>query len=89
MEAEHASSTGKALLYAGLFITLCLCLWAGWRDFSPWIPQAEIRETIQLTVRFSAQLAVQFVVPAAITAFFAKEAVARLRARHRIPRSRA
>lgn len=67
----------KPYLYAVLFIVLLACLWIGWHDFNPRIPQDEVREGVRLTIRWTIQLMVQYIIPAAIIIYFGKEAYAR------------
>ncbi|MCD9004959.1 hypothetical protein LDO31_01660 [Luteimonas sp. XNQY3] len=56
-----------------LLAALVICLWIGWRDFDLWITQDAIREAIRVTIRRSAQVAVQFVAPAALAALLTRE----------------
>ncbi len=69
----------KPVLYLILAIVLFACLWIGWRDFDPWIPQDEVRENIRLTIRWVIQVLIQYVIPGAIIIFFCKEALTKLR----------
>ncbi|NCT66005.1 MAG: hypothetical protein GXC76_00015 [Rhodanobacteraceae bacterium] len=73
------SRPGKRWLYAVLTCVLLACLWIGWRDFDPWVPQDEVRENIRSTVRWLIQLLVQYAIPGGILIFFGKEVLARLR----------
>ncbi|MEX0899757.1 MAG: hypothetical protein WD081_03600 [Gammaproteobacteria bacterium] len=70
------SHKSKTCLYTVLTIGLLACLWVGWRDFDPRIPQDEVRENIQSAVRWTLQLLIQYVIPAAIIVYFGKEAYA-------------
>ena len=80
---DSTSRRSKFWLYAFLTLVLLACLWAGWRDFDPWLSQDEIREDIRSTIRRVIQALVQFVVPAAILFYFGAEAAAGLRGRRR------
>ena len=66
-------------LYAILSLVLLACLWVGWRDFDPWVPQDDVRESIRSTIRRVIQVLLQFAIPGAIIIFFGKEIVAKLR----------
>lgn len=72
---------GKWWLYAGLILMLFGCLWIGWHDFDPAIPQAEVRESIRSTIRSVIQLFLQYVMPTVIIVFLASLASADYRAR--------
>jgi hypothetical protein len=80
---NRSSHRSKFWLYAFLSLVLLTCLWAGWRDFDPWLSQDEIREDIRSTIRFAIRFLVQFLVPAAILFYFGTEAAARLRGKRR------
>ena len=58
---------------AALVAALMLCLWIGWHDFDPDIARDDVREAIRLTIRRSAQIAVQFVAPGVLLALLARE----------------
>ena len=79
MTSNSTSHRSKLWLYILLAVVLLACLWVGWRDFDPRIPQSEVRENIRSTIREVIQLLVQFVIPGAILIFFGKEALAKLR----------
>lgn len=81
MKSKDASHRSKLWLYAILALVLVVCLWVGWRDFDPRIPQNEVRENIQLTIRWGIQVLVQYVIPGAIVIFFAREALAKFRSK--------
>jgi hypothetical protein len=66
-------------LYVLLGLALVGCLWIGWRDYDPRIPQEVVRESIRSTIRRVVQISVQYVIPGAIVVFFGQEAIARLR----------
>jgi len=80
---NSTSHRSKFWLYTFLTLVLVTCLWAGWRDFDPWLSQDEIREDIRSTIRLAIQVLVQFLVPAAILFYFGAEAAARLRGKRR------
>jgi hypothetical protein len=69
----------KLPLYVILGLALVACLWIGWRDHNPWIPQDVVRANIRSTIRRVMQISVQFVIPGAIVAFFVGEAFGKLR----------
>ena len=70
-------------LYAILALVLVACLWVGWSDFNPWIPQDEIRENIRFTTRWVIQILIQYIIPGAIVMFFGKKAFEKMRGSHR------
>ncbi len=70
---------GRWPLFVLLGVVLVACLWIGWRDYDPRIPQEVVREGIRTTIRRIVQILVQFVIPGAIVAYFGQEAIARLR----------
>ena len=72
---------GRGWLYAGLILMLLGCLWTGWHDFDPAIPQAEVRESIRTSIRSVIQLFLQYVMPTVIIVFIASLASADYRAR--------
>lgn len=72
---------GKWWLYAGLIMMLFGCLWTGWHDFDPSIPQAEVRESIRSSIRSVIQLFLQYVMPTVIIIFLGSLASADYRAR--------
>ncbi len=76
---SSASHRSTPALYIILALVLLACLWAGWRDFDPWVPRDEVRENIRSTIRGVIQILIQFVVPGAIIVFFGKETVAKIR----------
>ena len=66
----------SALTNILLLIVLGVCLWIGWSDFQlvkPEITQEEIRESIRFYIRAGFQVAVQYLIPAAILAYFGKK----------------
>src|SRR5690606_14805181 len=66
-------------VYAAAVLALLVCLWIGWRDFDPNVPQEVVRETIRATPRLFFQLLVQYVAPLVLVAFLVTELVARFR----------
>lgn len=59
-----------------LLIVLGVCLWIGWSDFQlarPEVTQEEIRESIRFYIRAGFQVAVQYLIPLAILAYFGKK----------------
>ncbi len=64
---------------AAAALGLLTCLWIGWRDFDPNVPQDIVRETIRATPRLIIQLLVQYIVPFALAAFLVTELMAKLR----------
>ncbi len=59
-----------------LLIVLGVCLWIGWSDFQlarPEVTQDEIRESIRFYIRAGFQVAVQYLIPLAILAYFGKK----------------
>lgn len=79
MTPNDTSRRSKWWLYAILTVVLFACLWVGWSDFDPRIPQGEVRENIRHTIRWVIQVLVQYVIPAAILIFFGREALAKFR----------
>ena len=67
-------------VYAVAILALLGCLWVGWRDFDPNVPQDVVRETIRATPRLVIQLLVQYVAPLLLGAFLLTEFIAKLRA---------
>lgn len=77
------SHDSKPYLYAVLSIVLLACLWAGWHDYDPWIPQDEVREGIRSGIRWTMQFLVQYAIPVAIIIYFGKDAYATFRSKNR------
>ena len=75
-QQEH----GKWWLYVGMVLMLIGCLWTGWNDFDPVIPQAEVRESIRSGIRSVIQLFLQYVMPTVIIIFLAGQIAADYRA---------
>lgn len=67
-------------LYLVLILAFAACLWIGWHDFDPWMPQETVRETIRSGIRGIIQLAIQYFIPINILVFFVQEIVAGRRA---------
>ena len=74
MNATPLRST-TTILFAVL--ALVTCLWVGWRDFDPFVPQAVVRDAIHAGPRMAVQVLVQFVAPVVLVAFLVKQAIAR------------
>ncbi|WP_153039181.1 hypothetical protein [Microbulbifer sp. Q7] len=71
-----SNSNKQVLTNVILFILLCVCLWVGWSDFQlvkPEVTQEEIRESIRFYIRTGFQIAVQYLIPLAILAYFGKK----------------
>ena len=83
MMSVNTPRSSRLWLYVILTLVLLACLWVGWRDFDPWIPQDEVRENIRSSIRWVIQVLVQYVIPGAIVIFFGKEAIAKLRGKKR------
>lgn len=83
MTSTTTLSRIKPWLYVVLTLLLLVCLWIGWRDFDPWIPQEEVRESIRLSIRWAIQILVQYVIPGSILIFFGKEILAQIRTNQR------
>jgi len=88
MNAANSTRRLKPWLYLGLVALLVWCLWAGWHDFNPMIPQDEVRENIRANIRWVVQVLVQFAIPVAILIFLASEAIAAYRFGRRLPNSK-
>jgi hypothetical protein len=86
LKTLRSNSAGRRLLYAFLAIVLVQCLWFGWHDFNPAIAQEVVRENIRLSIRGIIQIAVQYLIPIGILAFFISELIAGRAARSRMPR---
>jgi len=69
----------KYLLYIVLASILAGCLWIGWHDFDPRMPQEAVRENIRSGIRGIIQLAVQYFIPINILIYFVQEIVAKRR----------
>ena len=89
MTSIDTSHRSKRWLYVILAFAFLACLWVGWRDFDPWIPQNEVRENIRSTIRWLIQVLVQYAIPGAIIIFFGKEVLDKLRSKHRTPSNEA
>jgi len=76
------TATTQRSLTTIVFATLALatCLWVGWRDFDPDVPQAVVRDAIHAGPRVVVQLLVQFVAPVVLVAFLARQAWIRRKA---------
>lgn len=81
MSNTRQQDQGKWWLYVGMVLMLFGCLWTGWHDFDPVIPQAEVRESIRSSIRSVIQLFLQYVMPTVIIVFLASQVAADYRAR--------
>jgi hypothetical protein len=68
------SKTGSYLV---LIVLFAACVWVGWQDFDPRIPQEVVRENIRSGIRGTIQLAIQYFIPINILVYFAQEIIAR------------
>lgn len=66
-------------MYALAVLGLVVCLWVGWRDFDPNVPQEVVRETVRAAPRLLVQVLVQYVAPVLLVGFLVSEALARRR----------
>jgi len=73
MKILTGSQVNRPGFYLILFMVLVSCLWIGWHDFDPWVPQELVRENIRSTIRWMSQLMVQYFIPGNILVYFAKE----------------
>ena len=70
-----------AWMYVMAVAALCACLWIGWADFTPSMSQAEVQQAIRAAPRRIVQILMQFIAPALLLAFRAREIVAFTRTR--------
>ena len=73
MSPTNSEIQRKRALYVGLVLIFIVCLWVGWSDVDIPVSQDEVREGIRSTIRQLIQISIQFIIPAAILAFFVKE----------------
>jgi hypothetical protein len=66
-------------IYPLAILALLGCLWIGWRDFDPNLPQEVVRETIRSTPRLLIQLLVLYVLPVSLVVFLLAELGTKLR----------
>jgi serine/threonine protein kinase len=79
-EIAMSSRGNKSIwVYSLAIMVLIGCLWIGWQDFDPHLPQEVVRESIRSTIRRIIQLLVQYVVPLGLIVFLIAELVAKLR----------
>ena len=64
-------------LYLGLALLFVACVWIGWRDFDPFVPQEAVRAGIRGSIRGTFQFLVQYLVPIAILVYLAGKAINR------------
>ncbi len=62
---------------------LAALLWAGWSDFTPWVPRETVQEAVRGTIRQVIQIAVQYVAPGLLIGFLAREGLAALRSQRK------
>jgi hypothetical protein len=60
-------------LYLLAVAALAACVWIGWSDFTPLSSQVAIKEAIRAAPREFIQVFVQFIAPALLVGFLAKE----------------
>ncbi len=88
MITMNNKSLPRGVLYLGLVLILFYCVWLGWSDFDPRIPQELVRNNIRSGIRSSLQVIVQYIVPVSIIAFFVREIMASRRSKQAIPPKR-
>jgi len=66
-------------VYALLLGVLAACIWAGWHDFNPAIPQEVVRAGIRSTIRQAVQVGIQFILPAIIIYLLVRDGLASIR----------
>jgi hypothetical protein len=66
-------------LYSLAVAALAACLWVGWSDFTPWVPQAAVQEAIRAAPRRIFQILVQFVAQVLLVGFLVSECAAFVR----------
>jgi hypothetical protein len=81
LETIGKISTARAWLYLALALLLVGCLWVGWHDFDPYIPQEVIRENIRSSTRRTIQITIQYIIPLAVLVFFIREITAKRRSK--------
>ena len=70
-------------VYGVAMLALVACLWIGWADFDPNVPQDVVRQGIHEAPRRAVQLLVQFAMPIFLTGFLLAGLFGRLRGRAR------
>lgn len=70
-------------LYFLVVAALAACVWIGWPDFTPWVPQAAVQEAVRAAPRQMIQVLVQFVAPLFLVAFLVSEGAAFVEARRK------
>lgn len=70
-------------VYVSAVATLAVLLWAGWSDFTPWVPRGVVQEAIRGTIRQVIQIVVQYVAPVLLIGFLAREGFAAVTSRRR------
>lgn len=78
-----ASGRKPVWVYLVVIAALIGSIWVGWGDFDPYVPRKVVQETIRAAPRNIVQILVQFVVPALLLGFLAKEALAVARPRRK------
>ncbi len=79
----HAQGHRPWWLYSLAVAALATCIWIGWSDVSFWIPQAAVKEAVRAAPQQVIQILVQFIAPALLLGFLAREGAAHIRARRR------
>jgi hypothetical protein len=64
-------------------VALVACLWIGWSDFTPQVPQELVKEAIRAAPQRVMQIVVQFIAPAMLNGFLSSAVAARIRAPQR------
>lgn len=77
MEMMTEARRNRSGLYMMLILVFAACLWIGWHDFDPWMPQEAVRENIRTSIRWLIQMAIQYFIPINILVFFAQEIAAK------------
>lgn len=81
MKNIRNTAAARAWYYFILALLLVICLWVGWRDFDPRIPQEVVRENIRWIIRSTVQILIQYIIPLGILIFFARKIVANKRSK--------
>ncbi len=79
MEMTTNPQRDRTRRYLLLILIFIGCLWNGWHDFDPRLPQDAVRDDIRSSVRWVIQLMVQYFIPLNILVFFVEKMFARKR----------